>query len=165
MPEIARWMKEFDSRSAFVFNRLDVDDATILMLLRVAMNQAQDLAGRNGEIENDKTSMGAHALHLRGFAEKFGVAVESKNVHRNNKAEALASALCARRARCSWRIHREDNSRGDDFATMVQKLEMSGTTVFFRARTAVFDFSRALRWLTHPASGLPISNEIPVRVS
>jgi hypothetical protein len=108
LPEIAGGTKEFDAGGAFVvFCALNAHDAAILLFPRLAVEQPEHLAGGDAGAQNNQSPMGAYTLHMRGFAEKLGIAVEGCDFNWNREAEALASALCATLPCGSWRIHQE----------------------------------------------------------
>ena len=110
MPEISRGADEFDASGEFVVVRgLDAYDAAILMLLRAAIDEAENLSGGDAGGQNDQSAVGANTLDLGGFAEELGFAFKGEDFNGNDKPEALASALRACRARRSLGIH---TSRG-----------------------------------------------------
>jgi len=110
LPEIPRRTDEFDAGSELVVvGFLDVDDAAILMLVSAAIHDAERLSDGNGHADNHQAPVGAHALHLRGFAKELSFAFKSDYFNGDDQPEALASALHARCARRSLGIH---TSRG-----------------------------------------------------
>jgi hypothetical protein len=108
LPEIAGGTKEFDASGAFVpLGSFDVYHAAVLMLLGMAVNQAQHLAQRDAGVQDDESPMSAYALHMGGFAEKLGFTIEGCYFDWNREAKSLASTLCATLPCGSWRIHQE----------------------------------------------------------
>lgn len=106
MPEISRGTDEFNSGGEFVVvSGLDVDDAAILMLLGAAVDDSKGLPNEYRHTDDHQASVGANALYLGGFAKELSLAFKSEDFDRDEQPEAFASALRARGARRSLRIH------------------------------------------------------------
>lgn len=86
LPEITGRMQEFNSGGEFTaISWLNIDNTAILMLLRLAIDQTENLPHGDGSGKNHQSAVSAHALHLGQFAKKLGLAFKGQHLNRNDQ--------------------------------------------------------------------------------